>query len=298
MCLALTLPCTLPGIAEAGIDIVDDLGRTISLERPAKRIVPLYAAFSEILSAMGLNSLIVGRTKADTFPDAMRTKPVVGTHMRPNIELIMGVHPDLIIQMEGRAKALEIVDTLEKNKLPVAVFQVHDFASLFSVIKRIGVLCDAEQQASHLVESLQERLNSVAKKLAQANETPRVFFEVRYPNLLAAGKHSIVTDIIAKAGGTNCVTNNKKLVRLNEEALLGLNPEIYLLQRGPMNPELSKPQERPHFQTLSAVQSGKVYVVDEKTFSRPGPRNVQAVEQLAALLHPELFSNNEEQKHE
>ncbi len=289
------LPGTFPAIADADVSIVDDLGRTITLDQPAQRIVPLYAAFSEILSAMGLDSLIVGRTKADTFPDVMQSKPVVGTHMRPNTELILGLNPDLVLQMEGRAKALEIVDTLQQHNLPVAVFRVTDFDGLFSVIRRIGILCGEQQQAIALVESLQERLDAVAEKLAAADQKPRVFFEVRYPNLLAAGKHSIVTDIIARAGGSNCVDNDKKLVRLNEEALLGLNPDVYLLQRGPMNPELSKPGDRPHFQTISAVQSGKVYVVDEKIYSRPGPRNVLAVEKLAALLHPELFPHSKEQ---
>ncbi len=289
------LPGTLPSLADASVSIVDDLGRTITLEQPAQRIVPLYAAFSEILTAMGLDALIVGRTKADTFPGVMQDKSVVGTHMRPNTELILGLKPDLVLQMDGRAKALEIVDALQQYHLPVAVFRINDFEGLFSVIRRIGILCGEPQQSMELVESLQERLDAVAEKLAAAEQTPRVFFEVRYPNLLAAGKQSIVTDIIAKAGGSNCVNNDKKLVRLNEEALIGLNPDVYLLQRGPMNPELSQPRERPHFQTISAVQSGKVYVVDEKIYSRPGPRNVLAVEKLAALLHPELFPNNKEQ---
>ncbi len=283
------LPCTSPRIADAGISVVDDLGRTITLEQPAQRVVPLYAAFSEILTSMGLDSLIVGRTKADNFPEVMHEKTVVGTHMRPNTELILGLHPDLVLQMEGRAKALEIVDTLQQHNLPVAVFQVTDFESLFSVIRRIGILCGEQQQALELIQTLQDRLDAVTEKLTAANHRPRVFFEVRYPNLLAAGKHSIVTDIIDKAGGINCVTNDKKLVRLNEEALLGLNPEVYLLQHGPMNPDLSQPKDRPHFKPLAAVQSGKVYDVDEKIYSRPGPRNILAVEKLAAILHPELF---------
>ena len=114
---------------------------------------------------------------------------------------------------------------------------------------------------------------------------PKVFFEVRYPNLLGAGAKSIVNDVIKYAGGTNCVTANKKLVRLDMESLLACNPDLYVIQRGPMNRNPTPLALRPHFQLLDAVKAGRVLHVDEQVFSRPGPRSVDAVEELARALH-------------
>jgi len=89
------------------------------------------------------------------------------------------------------------------------------------------------------------------------------------------------------------VGSEQKLVRLSEEELLRLDPEVYLLQRGPMNPSPVSPTNRPHFQTLQAVQQERIMIVDQQLFSRPGPRSVDAVEALARFLHPQRFTPSE-----
>jgi iron complex transport system substrate-binding protein len=73
------------------------------------------------------------------------------------------------------------------------------------------------------------------------------------------------------------------------EALIACNPEAYVIQRGPMNPNPGVPEARPHFGILRAVKEGRVLFVDEQVYSRPGPRSIDAVEELAAFLHPTRF---------
>ena len=119
------------------IQIVDDQGKGITLPHPARRIIALYGAYNEILAAMGLEDRLVGRTKADALPSSILTKPSIGTHMRPNIELILGLKPDLIVQSAGRRDAMLIVEQLRKEGLHVAVFRPENFDELFSVIKRL-----------------------------------------------------------------------------------------------------------------------------------------------------------------
>ncbi len=271
------------------LEIVDDIGQRVVLESPAKRIIALYGAYNEILGAMGLEDRIVGRTKADRMPPSILSKPSIGTHMRPNIEIILGLKPDLALQSSGRKDALVSVQQIQKQGLPVAVFRPKSFADLFSVIRRIGILTGTHDKAEDLVSSLSERLKRVEQKLHGITPRPSVFFEVRYPNLLGAGQDSIVNDIIRHAGGTNCLGDQKKLVRLNMEALIEKNPDAYIIQQGPMNKEPSNPANRPHFQILKAVRAGRILFVDEQVYSRPGPRSVDAVEELAAFLHPDRF---------
>ena len=76
---------------------------------------------------------------------------------------------------------------------------------------------------------------------------PKVFFEIRYPNLLGAGTASMVNDIIERAGGVNCLTVPKKIARLNLEAVIAADPDVYLVQQGPMNPNPEKVTERPNY---------------------------------------------------
>lgn len=279
----------VPSETSAGDPIVikDDLGETIRLERPAERIIALYGAFNEILAELGLEDRIVARTKADSLPPSILDKPSIGTHMRPNVELVLAYKPDLVLQMAGRKQASQAVTALKGLGVTTAFFKATCFEELFSIVERLGRLTGAEEKARSLVTDMKDRLLAVKNKVEGRAAHPAVFFEVRYPNLLAAGNQSIVTDIIRAAGGENCVRLEKKLVRIGEEELLRLNPEVYLIQKGPMNPSPMPMTERTHFQTIQAVRTGRVFVVDEQVFSRPGPRNIKAVETLAGLLYPQ-----------
>jgi iron complex transport system substrate-binding protein len=134
--LALTL-LFLPKMAPAEVRVTDDLGQVISLEEPARRIISLYGAYSEILFAMGLEDRLVARTRADLFPPAILSKPSVGTHLRPNMELVLGLQPDLIIQASGRKYGHEVIRQIAEKGLIVASFQPTTFEELFSVIQRL-----------------------------------------------------------------------------------------------------------------------------------------------------------------
>jgi len=270
----------LPASALAAISVTDDQGRQISLDAPASRIIALYGAFNEILADLGREDLLIARTAADDLPASIQAKPSIGTHLRPNAELILGLAPDLVIQLGGRGEAMEPVRFLEKRGLNVAVFDLENFEQLFSVMERLGTLTASSDQAAKRIAFMRSEL----ARIEAAAPRPRIFFEARYPTLLAAGQGSMASEIIAKAGGENCVAAPDKLVRLGEEELLRLDPDIYLVQEGPMNPRPVPMAERHLFRTLACVKSGQVHVVDQKVFSRPGPRSLEAVRQLATII--------------
>jgi iron complex transport system substrate-binding protein len=275
-------------VVEAEVRVMDDLGQVIFLKEPAKRVISLYGAYSEILFTIGAGDRLVARTRADKFPSEVLKKPSVGTHLRPNMELVLGLEPDLIIHALGRKHGHEVINQIEQEGFTVAVFQPTTFEELFSVIHRMGILTGEESGAELLVQELRGRLRQMSLKLIASKRRPKVFFEVRYPNLLGAGQGSIVNDVILKAGGINCLPNEQKLVRINIESLIGYDPEVYVIQTGPMNRSPGNPRYRPNFKVLKAVREGRVFFVDEYIFSRPGPRSVDAVEKLALFLHPEL----------
>ncbi len=295
MCLVAMAVLWLPIASKAEpLVIKDDTGQSVRLEKPAMRIIALYGAYNEIIAAIGLESRLVARTKADTLPPSILAKPSIGTHMRPNVEMVLGQRPDLIVQEGARRQAMMPVNQLRSQGLNVAVFNPSSFEDLFWVIKRLGVLTGEQERAKQLVDSMEGRLETVRKKLQGVAHQPKVFFEVRYPNLLAAGEKSMVGDIISRSGGVNCIQTEKKLVRLGMETLIASKPDYYVVQKGPMNRDPSRPEDRPNFDVLEAVKNHRVLVVDEQEFSRPGPRAVQAVEKLARFLNPGLWKEKEQ----
>lgn len=286
MLLVLLLTGLNPAPVQAvPIEVVDDTGVTLTLDKPAERIIALYGAYNELLLALDARDLLVARTVADAHLPELAGLPAIGTHMRPNAELIVAQKPDLVLQLAGRREALLQTEALRKLGINVLTFEMDSFDKMFDVLEKLGRLTGREQKAAGLIRDWRARLATLRAR--HAGEKPvRVFYEVRYPNLLAAGQGSIVNEIIAVAGGENVVADDKKLVRFNEEALILADPDAYLTQKGPMNPDPQPLSERAHYRDLRAVRTGRVLVVDEDRFARPGPRAVEAAEELERWLHP------------
>jgi iron complex transport system substrate-binding protein len=264
--------------------ITDDHGATVTLAAPPQRIISLYGGLTEILSALGVGDRLVACTQGD---ETIKGIPTVGTHLQPNVEMILALKPDLVVQ-GGVAKGIPALKRLEAAHVPVAMFAPHDFAGLFSTITRLGVLTGRSEAATALNRSIQAKLDEVARRVAERPK-PRVFFEVRELNLLAAGQGSLVNDVITRAGGENLVTSPQKLTLYSLEALIQANPDVYIIQKGPMNRSPGDIYTRPYFMELKAVKAHRVLVVDESLYSRPGPRSAEAVEELARFLHPEAW---------
>jgi len=230
----------------------------------------------------------VARTEADRTPARIALLPVIGTHMRPNIEAVLAQKPDLVLQMAGRKEASLPVEGLRKLGVRVAVFHATSFAELFSVIRRVGRLTGSDEQAEGMVRAMEARLAALEARVASSATRPRVFYEVRSPNMLAAGGTGLTDEIIRRAGGVNCVAERAKFAHVSEEEIIRLAPEVYLIQRGPMNPAPLPLTERPRLRTVPAAKSGLAWFVDERKYARPGPQSIDAAEELAGLLHPEI----------
>jgi iron complex transport system substrate-binding protein len=264
--------------------VVDDRGATVALAGPPQRIISLYGGLTESLRALGAADRVVARTQGD---ETIKGIPMVGTHLQPNVEMILALKPDLVVQ-GGVAKGIPALKRLEAAHVPVAMFAPHDFPSLFSTITRLGALTGRTEAAAALKRSMEAKLADVAKRVA-GRPQPRVFFEVRELNLLAAGRGSMVNDIITRAGGENIVTSPSKLTLYSLEALIQANPDVYIIQKGPMNRSPDNIYTRPYFRELKAVKAHRVLVVDESLYSRPGPRSAETVAELARFLHPEAW---------
>lgn len=261
-------------------EICDDRGVCIEVSEPAQRIIGLYGAFNEILLALGAEEKIVARTLADGDIAELAHLPEIGTHMRPNAELILSHKPDVVLQMVGRKEAQAHTEQLRSLGLKVLSFELNSFAQLYDVTRKLGQITGRERQAEELIASWQKRL----KNLPKGTTRPTVYFEIRQPGLLGAGRGNIVNEIIGHAGGRNALDAGGKIARLNEEALLLAMPEVCLVQKGPMNPSPLLPSSRPNLKSLPCVQNEWEFIVEEKLFSRPGPRSVEAVEYLAKIL--------------
>ena len=275
--------------AAAVITAVDDASRTVYIEQTPQRVVSLSPSITEILFAIGLGDKVVGVTEHCDYPEAARAKPKVGGYFTTSLEDILDKDPDLILT-DGYDPVMQQIEGLG---IPMLVLQPEDIDGIFKDIDLVGKVMNKEEEAARLVDSLQQRLDKVAETKASATSSPTVFYEIDATDPTkpwTAGPGSFADILISLAGGSNIVTESGSWLQLSLEKLLSANPDIIILGDYPYVTPKQVEERSGVWQDLTAVNLGKVYAVSDPSLtSRPGPRIIDGLEEIARMIHPELF---------
>ena len=272
----------------------DGLNRSVTLEKPAQRIVSIAPSNTEILFAVGAGTQVVGRDETSDYPAEAASVPTVGGFSGFSSESIVALKPDLVLGMAGDFNTPELAASLEKLCLTVYYLtNPKTLEDVYANIETVGELTGRATEAAALVKSLETRLSAVDKKIATLSTRPLVFFELdatEPAKPYTSGPGTYIDLLITRAGGTNIGSQLQGAwAQIGIEELLVLNPDVIILADSKYGETPEKVANRAGWETLKAVQQGKVYPVDDNMFVRPGPRLVDGLEALAKLLHPDLF---------
>ena len=265
--------------------LTDDLGRTVNIDRIPQRIVSLMPSSTEILFELGLGDKIVGVTDECDYPEEAKTKPKVGGFWSPSVEQIVDLRPDLVIT-DGYNTVL--LSQLEALDLTVIVLQPKDIDGIFRNIELIGKVTGAEKQAAELITDMQNRIGTIAAKTAAASR-PKVYYEM-YVGFWTGGTGSFIDALIILAGGNNIASGAPEFAQLSNEVIIDTKPDIIVLGYMIKGTEsVDEVRNRSGWGVIPAVSNNKIYIIDSDLILRPGLRVIQGLEQLAQIIHPELF---------
>lgn len=293
LALAACNPAASPTATPQAIAVTDGLGRPVSLPQPAQRIVSMAPSNTEILFAIGAGAQMVGRDELSDYPpEALNLPSVGGSWSSYNYEMIVSLQPDLVLA--GEINTPEQVKAIEDLGIPV--YYLSNPATLedmYTNLQIIGQLTGRQEQAAQLSASLQARVQAVDEKLATAQKVT-VFYELdgsEPAKPWTAGSGTFIDLLISRAGGVNVAANlNMAYAQYSLEDLLVQDPQVILLGDAAYGVTPEAVAQRAGWGGLQAVQNGQILTFDDNLVSRPGPRLVDGLEALAALLHPELFN--------
>ena len=168
-----------------------------------------------------------------------------------------------------------------------------DYEGLYGNLRDIGALTGHQDEANALVEVLEVRVLDVLAKVAPLSYHPSVFYELDATDPSSpwtTGAGTFIDYIISMAAGMNAASAVEgDFAQISAEELMAVNPEIILLADALYGITPESVAERPGWDVITAVQNGAIYPIDPNMMSVPGPRLVDALEETARLLHPELF---------
>jgi iron complex transport system substrate-binding protein len=291
-----------------------------------KRIVSLLPAATEIAAALGLMEQVVGVSHECDFPSAANERPRVthcpihhaglassevdawvrstlrenGTIYTIDEPLLRKLRPDLILTQKlcdvcavGYGTVARLAATLS-GPPTVVNLEPSSLADISENIHQVAKVCGVPERADTVNAQLCSRVNKVRKRLAQVSYRPRCFLMEWVDPPFCAGHWG--PELVEIAGGIDTLgRKHQKSVQIEWDQVLQAEPEVIVLAlcgydapRAERDLELLRTY--PGFDTLPAATENRIHVVDANAFfARPGPRIVDSLELLAAILHPESF---------
>jgi iron complex transport system substrate-binding protein len=281
-------PVATPRVTSYPLTVKDDAGRMVTVARKPQRIVSLAPSNTEILFAIGLGDRVVGVDKFSNYPPQAKSKPVISEYSSTNLEQVLAATPDLILATSV-AKP-DAIAALEGRGIPVIVLNPANVDGVLDNISLVGQLADANADAAKLRGDLEARLATIAAQLKTSTTRPRVYFELDSSQYFTVGPKSFIDDEITRAGGANIAADaGTPYPKLSPEQIIAKDPEVILLSDEGLGATIESVKARPGWNVISAVKSGRIAGIDPDIASRPGPRVLDALEQMVRAMHPELF---------
>lgn len=264
------------------LEVEDDSGRRIVLERSAQRIVSLAPHITEQLFAIGAGERIVGAVEYSDYPEAAKSIPRVGGYSRLDLERVVALQPDLVVGWLSGNNAQQL-ERLEALGLTVYRSEPRRLDDVAEGMVRLGVLSGSQDGAGQAAGVFRDGVQRLREEASE--RTPRrLFYQIWNRPLMTVNGEHLINDVITLCGGHNIFAELPALTpRLSEEAVIAADPEVIIASgMGRERPEWLDDWRR--WPQLSAVKTGRLFVIEPNIIQRASPRLLQGVVAMCELL--------------
>ena len=260
---------------------LDDFGHPVRAGEAPGRIVSLNPATTEIIFTLGAGSRLVGRTKYDLWPDSARFIPALGDGIRPNVEVVLGTRPDLVVlyASEDNRGAANRLRAAGINTLSLKIDSIAEFRRATELL---GAILRDSLRARTVVDSVYKSLDRVRTSTARLTR-PNIFWHIWDAPLITVGSGSFMNELVEIAGARNVyadISAPSKSIALEDVAKR--DPDFILA--GPIGAAQIRGDAR--WNIVRAARERKILLVDTAIVARPSVRLGEAAVSLAKLFHP------------
>ena len=268
--------------ANAEVSVRDDIGNTVKLAQPAKRIVSLAPHMTETLFAAGAGDRIVGTVDYSDYPEAAKKITRVGGYSRVDLEAVAAMKPDLVVGWQSGNAAAHL-EKLKGLGYTLYVSQPNRIEDVASEIERLGTLAGTGAIAGAEAKRFRERL--AALRAQYGGKPPvRTFYQIWKQPLMTVGKNQIISDAIRLCGGDNVFGQIEQMApTVTVEAVIAANPETIIASgMGESRPEWLDDWKK--WTSIDAVKRDNLFFVPPELIQRHTPRLLEGTEKLCRHL--------------
>ncbi|WP_017185838.1 ABC transporter substrate-binding protein [Alkalibacillus haloalkaliphilus] len=268
------------------VTLTDKADEEITIEGEVDRIVSVIPSATEIVYAVGAGEQVVGVSEWADYPEEVfEVEETVGD-MNLNIEKIVELEPDVVIADLNNADDLE---AMRNAGLNVVTLGSQSLEEVYEDIELVGQATGQTEQAGQIVNDMKMQVEEITQAVSEVPEEERksVWMEVG-PELYSGGEGSFLHELITLAGGENIIADQEGWPQVSEEVVIERNPDVIITTYGYYTDDVAESVlQRSGWDSITAVESEEVHDIHNDTVSRPGPRLVDGLEEIASILYPE-----------
>ena len=273
----LIAPCTA---AAAPIEVIDDAGRHLVLQAPARRIVALSPHATELVFEIDAGDALLAVSEASDYPEAASRLPRIGGAAGIDLERILALKPDLVIAWQsGNARGQ--IEALEHAGINVFESDPKTIEQIATSLERLGRLTGHDQLANARAASFRSTMQALADK-ERVKPRLAVFYQISERPIFTLGAPHLVSRLIETCGAENAFEDIDALAaEVSSESVVMRHPDLIVT-----DPEHVAELAR-KWQTLGAIRAdGKTHVVgiDADLLTRATPRVTKGTGELCAAL--------------
>jgi iron complex transport system substrate-binding protein len=270
------------------LDLTDDEGHAVRLAAEPARIVSLTPATTEIAFALGAGPRVIATTDFDDYPPEAVGLDHVATFDSVDVEKIVGLKADLVIAGGNSFNKPSAIQRLRDLGVPVLTVYAKDVAGVLADIRLVGKAIGKEAAAADLAASMRAQIDHIAAATASLPH-PRTFYELdATKDIYGPADGSFVGEMIQLAGGEPITTGSSTVFSIPLERLVGADPEVIVLGDSAYGTTPDIVRARSGWGTMTAVKDGAIRPVNDIVVTRPGPRLVEGLRDLALAIHADL----------
>lgn len=282
MILFVCTACLSLPVLAAPLSVKDDLGISVTLDRPAQRIISLAPHATEMLFAVGAGSRIVGAVDFSNYPEAAKAIPRVGGYHRLDVERIVNLKPDLVIAWRD-GNGPPAIDRLKKLRLNVYVTEPVDLPDVASHLRRLSVLVGEEETGQAVAARFQVRYEGLKQRYENARPVS-TFYQLWHQPLMTATNSHLIGQVIRLCGGANIFADLPvPTPKVGLEAVLAADPRAIIAS----GMDEARPEwldDWRQWPKLRAVSNNHLFFVAPDILQRHSPRILDGADQVCAAL--------------
>ncbi len=266
----------------AQLTVTDDLGRQVTLSKPAQRVISLAPHVTELIFAAGAGDKIVATVSYSDFPEAAKAIPRIGDLRQLDMERILAAKPDLIVVWMHGAFDRQL-ELLKQSGVPFFFSEPHQMEHIPETLSKLGILMGTSKKAELAAADFRLQWQQIAGRYAQKTVV-RTFYQVWNKPLYTLNEKHIINDVLRSCGGENIygkLTTTAPVVSI--ESVLQENPELILAAENKKRTSLMLEQWK-SFPTLLANKNQNLVAIDGDLMNRPGPRMIEGARAMCEAL--------------